>query len=61
MSSVAVISLYSRNLNWTLKLIEEKIVDKIYIYDHSEIIEDNKFILNNQYYHYEQINFVLNL
>ena len=50
---VAVVSCYKRDLNWTKKLME--FVDKIYVYDHAEIISENKFILNNVDYHYEEI------
>ena len=48
-----IISNYNKNLCWLKKI--EKTVDKIYVYDHDTIIENNNFILNNELYNYEQI------
>lgn len=48
-----IISNYNKNLCWLKKI--EKTVNKIYVYDHDTIIENNNFILNNELYNYEQI------
>lgn len=55
MKTVAVISAYNNSIEWSLKLLEEKIVDKIYVYSHKNIIHENPFVLKNELYYYEEI------
>ena len=50
---IFIISNYNKSLIWTQQMIQH--VKKIYVYDHDKIIPENEFILNNDNYHYEQI------
>jgi hypothetical protein len=52
--TVAVISAYNNSIKWSLKLLQEKIVDKIYVYSHKDITNINPFVLNNDFF-YEEI------
>ena len=54
MSCIIVISCYKKDLKWTQQLFSLNI-KKIYVYDHSDIIPENEFLLNNDNYYYEKI------
>jgi hypothetical protein len=51
--SSIIISCYKKDLNWSRKLIG--LSNKIYVYDHTDILNENRFMLNNINYHYERI------